>query len=136
VIYLLDTNILVYARNGVAEVVVRLDEAWGRADMVTSILVVGELLFGVERSVKQGPNLAAVNQQLSMLDAVLPVTDAVVRRFAAMKADLTKRGRTKGDVDLYIAATAIEVGATVITNDNDLLDGSISGLVAENWVVR
>ena len=42
--YLLDTNILVYARNGVAQVVARLDAVWGSADMVTSILVVGKLM--------------------------------------------------------------------------------------------
>lgn len=135
-IYLLDTNILVYARNGVAPVVARLDEAWDRADMVTSILVVGEPMYGVERSARRAQNLDAVGQQVSLLNAVLPVTDAVVRRFAAIKADLTKRGRTKGDVDLYIAATAIEAGATMVTNDDDLLDGGIPGLVAENWVVR
>lgn len=135
-IYLLDTNILVYARNGVAQVVARLDEAWGHADMVTSILVVGELMYGVERSARRAQNLAAVGQQVSFLDAVLPVTDAVVRRFATIKADLTKRGRTKGDVDLYIAATAIEASATVVTNDDDFLDGGIPELVAENWVVR
>lgn len=134
--YLLDTNILVYARNGVAQVVARLDEAWGHADMVTSILVVGELMYGVERSARRTQNLAAVAQQVSLLDALLPVTDAVVRRFATIKADLTRRGRTKGDVDLYIAATAIEAGATVVTNDDDLLDGGIPGLVVENWVVR
>jgi tRNA(fMet)-specific endonuclease VapC len=136
VTYLLDTNILVYARNGVAQVVARLDEAWGHADMVTSILVVGELMYGVERSARRTQNLAAVAQQVSLLDALLPVTDAVVRRFATIKADLTRRGRTKGDVDLYIAATAIEAGATVVTNDDDLLDGGIPGLVVENWVVR
>jgi predicted nucleic acid-binding protein len=44
------------------------------------------------------------------------------------------RGRAKGDVDLHIAATAIEAGATLVTNDGALLMGDIDGLVAENWI--
>jgi predicted nucleic acid-binding protein len=34
---------------------------------------------------------------------------------------------------LYIAATAIDAGATLVTNDHALLDGTIPGLAVENW---
>jgi len=44
VIWLLDTNMLVYARNGVAPVVARLDDVLGAGEVVTSLLVVGELI--------------------------------------------------------------------------------------------
>jgi len=40
VIWLLDTNMLVYARNGVAPVVARLDDVWEQGEVVTSLLVV------------------------------------------------------------------------------------------------
>ena len=40
----------------------------------------------------------------------------------------------KADVDLHIAATAIEAAATLVTNDGALLAGDIEGLVAENWI--
>jgi predicted nucleic acid-binding protein len=40
----------------------------------------------------------------------------------------------KADIDLHIAATAIEAGATLVTNDGALLDGDIDGLVVENWI--
>lgn len=39
----------------------------------------------------------------------------------------------KQDIDLYIAATAIDAGATLVTNDRALLDGTITGLSVENW---
>jgi predicted nucleic acid-binding protein len=42
--------------------------------------------------------------------------------------------RVKADIDLHIAATAIEEGATLVTNDGALLAGDIDGLVAENWI--
>jgi len=134
VTFLLDTNILVYARNGVAPVVARMDEAGRRGQIVTSLLVVGELIYGAERSKKREANLAAIEGQLALLDGILPVTDAIVRRFGQIKASLTDGGIAKQDVDLYIAMTAIEAGATLVTNDHALLDGSIPGLIVENWV--
>jgi tRNA(fMet)-specific endonuclease VapC len=135
VIWLLDTNMLVYARNGVASVVSRLDEVWEQGDVVTSLLVVGELIYGVEKSIRREANLVAVEQQLAMLDAILPLTDAIVRRFGQLKAELGRRGIVKQDIDLHIAITAIENGATLVTNDRALLDDTIPGLTVENWKV-
>jgi tRNA(fMet)-specific endonuclease VapC len=133
VIWLLDTNMLVYARNGVASVVSRLDEVWEQGEIFTSLLVVSELIYGAEKSIRREANLAAVEQQLAMLDGILPPTDATVRRFGRLKAELGRRGIIKQDIDLHIAATALEAGATLVTNDRALLDGTISGLSVENW---
>ena len=36
-------------------------------------------------------------------------------------------------VDLLIAMTALEHGATLVTNDHALLAGDIPGLAVENW---
>ena len=134
-IWLLDTNMLVYARNGKTPVAARLDQAWEQGDVVTSLLAVGELIYGAEKSARREENLAAVEQQLAMLDGVLPLTIEIVHRFGRLKADLERRGVTKQDIDLHIAATAIEAGATLVTNDRALLDGSIPGLTVENWLV-
>jgi len=92
VIWLLDTNMLVYARNGVAPVVARLDEVWEQGEVVTSLLVVGELIYGVEKSIRREGNLAALEQQLAMLDGILPLTEAIVRRFGRLKAEMGRRG--------------------------------------------
>jgi len=134
VIWLLDTNMLVYARNGKAPVVARLDQAWEKGDVVTSLLAVGELIYGAEKSVRREENLEAVEQQLAMLDGILPLTVEIVHRFGRLKAELERRGVTKQDIDLHIAATAIESGATLVTNDRALLDGTIPGLIVENWL--
>jgi predicted nucleic acid-binding protein len=53
---------------------------------------------------------------------------------ALLKAQLRIGGRLKADLDLLIAATALELGATVVTDDGDLLKGDIVGLAVENWV--
>jgi tRNA(fMet)-specific endonuclease VapC len=126
---------LVYARNRKTPVAARLDQAWEQGDVVTSLLVVGELIYGAEKSARREENLAAVEQQLAMLDGILPLTVEIVHRFGRLKADLERRGVTKQDIDLHIVATAIEAGATLVTNDRALLDGTIPGLTVENWLV-
>ena len=36
-------------------------------------------------------------------------------------------------MDLTIVATAVDLGATLVTIDGALLDGTIPGLAVENW---
>jgi tRNA(fMet)-specific endonuclease VapC len=133
VIWLLDTNMLAYARNGVAKVVQRQDEAWVQGDVLTGLLVVGELAYGAERSARRAENHAAIEQQLGMLDGILSLSARIVRRFGQLKADLERRGVIKQDIDPYIAATAIDAGVGLVTNDRALLDGTIPGFTVENW---
>jgi predicted nucleic acid-binding protein len=49
-----------------------------------------------------------------------------------MRADLASRGIAKSDFDLLIASTAIEAGATLVTHDRALHDGSIAELRVED----
>ena len=64
---------------------------------------------------------------------VLPITDAVIVRAADVYADLHGRGQLIPDADILIAATAIENGLTLATNN--LADfGRIAGLRIDNWL--
>ena len=65
---------------------------------------------------------------------VLPLTDGVVDRYGAVRAELHGRGISKSDVDLLIGCAALEQGAVLVTSDGALLDGTIQGLRAENWL--
>jgi predicted nucleic acid-binding protein len=65
---------------------------------------------------------------------VLPVTRPIVDRYGIVRADLAARGLAKGDFDLLIACTALEQGATLVTNDAALKDGSIDRLNVEDWL--
>jgi tRNA(fMet)-specific endonuclease VapC len=65
---------------------------------------------------------------------VVPVTLLVADRFGVVKAQLRARGKLKADFDLVIAATALELGATLVTNDGPLLSGDIEGLFVDNWL--
>jgi predicted nucleic acid-binding protein len=55
----------------------------------------------------------------------MPVSIDSAARFGALKQQLVARGRVKADIDLHIAAAAIEAGATLVTNDGALLAGDI-----------
>jgi predicted nucleic acid-binding protein len=65
---------------------------------------------------------------------VLPVTRSIVERYGVVRAGLVARGIAKGDIDLLIACTALEHGATLVANDGALKDGEIRGLVVEDWL--
>ena len=131
-IWLLDTNVLIHSLNGIEPVRSRLNALPMTDRAVTSVLVLAELMYGVERSARRDANLLLLDRELSAME-IVPVTPAAARRFGRLKAGLRVRGLTKGDIDLLLAATALELGATLVSNDQALLDGTIPELRVENW---
>jgi tRNA(fMet)-specific endonuclease VapC len=64
---------------------------------------------------------------------VLPVTEGVVVRAAEIYAELYRSGQLIPDADILIAATAMEHGLIVATNN--MADfGRITGLSLDNWL--
>jgi len=102
-------------------------------EVVTSVLVLGELLHGAQCSKRSVENVRAVEKELSRI-RILPVTEAISRRFADLKTALRRNGIAKSDVDLLIATTALEHGATLVTNDSALLVGDVPHLLVESWI--
>jgi tRNA(fMet)-specific endonuclease VapC len=133
VIWLLDTNIFIPALNGRPTVRARLNEAASRGEVVTSVLVLGELLHGAQCSKRSTENVRGVERELSRI-RILPITERISRRFADLKTALRRSGIAKSDVDLLIATTALDCGATLVTDDKALLAGDIPDLAVENWL--
>jgi tRNA(fMet)-specific endonuclease VapC len=133
VIWLLDTNIFIPALNGRPGIRTRINEAAASGEVVTSVLVLGELLHGAQCSKRSADNIRAVETELSRI-RILPVTERISRRFADLKTTLRRNGIAKSDIDLLIATTALEAGATLVTDDGALLAGDIPALLAENWI--
>ena len=132
-IWLLDTNIFIPALNGWPSVRARLNKAAAAGEVVTSALVLGELLYGAKCSKRSAENVRAVENELANV-TILPVTAEITRRFSDLKASLRKRGIVKSDIDLLIATTAVHRGATLVTDDQALLAGDIPGLSVDNWI--
>lgn len=131
--YVLDTNILVAALNGQRDVVARLDGIPPQDEAVLSAVVLGELRYGALTSARIAENLARI-ERLARGFTFAPIERAVAERFADVKAALRRRGIARSDADLLIAATALALDGVLVTNDGALLDGTITGLHAENWI--
>jgi len=131
--FLLDANVLVCALNDTAGVRRRLNEAQASgAKLLTSAVVVGELSFGASASARPEQNHARLRAMLARME-VVPFTETAAQRFGDIKASLRRRGLARGDADLQIASTAIVEDATLVTDDQALLDRSIPELRTENW---
>lgn len=129
--YLLDTNIVSdLVRNPQGRVTSRIREV-GEAQVCTSIIVASELRYG---AVKRGsPRLTA------QLDAVLEALEVVPFEapadvaYGVLRARLERAGRLIGGNDLLIAAHAIALRHTIVT-DNEREFARIDGLPCENWL--
>ena len=132
--WLLDTNIVAYVLNDAGSVRRRLNESARVGRVVTSIIVVAELMYGVERSARRDANRGRVERELAAIE-IAPITLGAAAHFGRLKAELRTRGIAKSDLDLLIAASAVDLGATLVTHDQALLDGAIQGLTVEDWFV-
>jgi tRNA(fMet)-specific endonuclease VapC len=129
--YLLDTNIVSdLVRNPQGRVTQRIREV-GEAQVCTSIIVAAELRYGAAK--RRSPRLSA--QLQAVLDAleVLPFESPAETTYGELRARLDLTGRPIGGNDLLIAAQAIALGYTVVT-DNEREFSRIDGLPCENWL--
>jgi tRNA(fMet)-specific endonuclease VapC len=130
--YVLDTNVVARLLDNDARVAPRF-AAVATDSVGVPLVVLAELLFGVEKSARREHNRARL-QRFAAGVRVLPFDVAVAARYAAVRAEMERKGRSKTDFDLVIACTVLEHGATLITNDAALTDGAIETLVVEDWL--
>jgi tRNA(fMet)-specific endonuclease VapC len=131
--HLLDTNVvsdLVRNPHGrVAEHIRRV----GEAQVCTSIIVAAEFRYGAAK--KGSPRLARqLEAVLGALD-VLPFAAPADTAYGEIRTRLEQVGRPIGGNDLLIAAQAIALGHTIVT-DNVAEFGRIEGLRRKNWLRR
>ena len=128
---MLDTNILIAALKGQSEVRQRL-EAVPLSAMRLSAIVLGELEFGAEKSIHSERNrarLAALTQRLPLVG----IDYATTRHYGQVRALLERQGTPIGANDTWIAAQALAIEATLVT-DNEREFSRVPGLVLENWL--
>ena len=129
--YLLDTHIIsAWARRSHPALMTHM-LAVAPSDLAISVLVQHELRYGLARNpwVKSWPLVEAL---LTLIPS-LPLTRAIANRAADLRSDLAAAGTPIGPYDLLIAATALEHGATLVTN-NVREFVRVPGLVVEDWL--
>lgn len=99
--------------------------------LTISLVTRFEVLRGLKA--KRATTQLAAFDSFCMNNEVLPITEPVIVRAADIYADLHVRGQLISDADILIAATALENGLVVATNN--LADfGRIAGLATDNWL--
>lgn len=131
--YLLDTNILIYVLSGRDPALrARIDRlAPGRA--ATSVVVYGELHFGIAKSARREDALQRLDALLEVIPA-LPLPLAAGEHYGDIRAALFARGTPIGANDLWIAAHARVAGLTLVTNNTREFE-RVEDLRLENWAV-
>jgi tRNA(fMet)-specific endonuclease VapC len=110
---LLDTSAAAAFLRGdqaLADRVASLDEVF------TSVVVVGELLYGARHSSNPEANLGRVTSFVSAI-VVLPCDGTTAEVYARVKQNLRAKGHPIPDNDLWIASTALQHGLALIDRD-------------------
>jgi len=128
--YLLDSDTLVFLLRGNERVVGNF-EAHAADPMALSVVTYGELFHGAMKSSRPVRNAARVRHMGEIL-RIIDVSPAIMETFGTLKADMEQAGVRRDDLDVMIAATAIHLGYTLVTN-NIRHFGGIADLTVENW---
>lgn len=129
--YLLDTNICIYIRRQRPTEVLARFKRLKPGDAVLSVVTLGELLYGAEKSQQRDQAMERL-REFTELVPVLPLPDEAAHAYGAIRAALEAKGAVIGNNDLWIAAHAKAAGLTVVTN-NEQEFGRVPGLKVQNW---
>jgi tRNA(fMet)-specific endonuclease VapC len=134
VIYLLDTNILIYLiRNQPPAIAQRIDVLPGEDSLCMSFVTWAELLKGAERSARKAEVLRRLDALARQIPVRYPTGSAICRHYAEQATRLKDAGTPIGANDLWIAAHALAEDATLVTH-NTREFSRVSGLRLEDWV--
>lgn len=122
--YLLDANTAVYAMQGAFEALREKIVSHDPGEVAISVISYAEVAYGSHAGKPPEPEILD-----AFIEAIplLPFNEAAAREYAKLPF---KRAR----FDRFLAAHALSIGATVVTNNvGDFAD--VPGLVVENWTV-
>ena len=114
--YMLDTNICIYLIKRQPPQVLNKFMALSFGDVGVSSITVAELQYGVQKSQHVEQNQQALEQFLIPLIIVDFDHDAAVA-YGVIRAALERQGTPIGSLDTLIAAQALSLGVTLVTNN-------------------
>ena len=129
--YMLDSNICIYAINNHPTKVKAKLISIGEGQCAISSIVASELAFGVVKSGRSN-NKANLTRFLSLFD-IVPFDDNSMWHYANLRHDLQTKGTVIGALDMLIAAHALALNATLVTNNVKEFD-RVPNLRVENWI--
>ena len=132
-IYMLDTNILIYLlKNKPPTVAERINSLDTESSLCMSFFTYAELLKGAERSTRK----TQVIKQLYQLTQIIPVqydtNPNLCQHYASQFTRLKTAGTPIGGNDLWIASHALSQNAILVTHNVREFE-RIEGLKIEDW---
>jgi tRNA(fMet)-specific endonuclease VapC len=147
-IFLLDTDMFIFMIRGLKparplaqrrrarELVERCRQVQTAGDSVgLSAVTVSELEFGARNSGQYESEIAAVHKLLTPFDVYDYESVSCPPHYGRIRHELESKGVTIGSMDLLIAAHALALDATLVSNNLGHFS-RVTGLKTANWVRR
>ena len=130
--FMLDTNICIYLIKRKPAVVLARFKQTDISEISISSITLSELFYGVSKSSKPEQNFMALTQFVAPLE-ILPYGSEATQYYGELRAHLEKQGTPIGALDMLIAAHALSIDSTLVTNNEKEFD-RVPNLKIENWV--
>lgn len=132
--FLLDTDTLIFLiKRRPADVAARVDRLPADDVLCMSFVSWAELLKGAERSMRKAEVLRQLDHLAREIPVMYPADAGICQHYAQQSALLKEQGTPIGGNDLWIAAHALALDATLVTHNHREFS-RISGLRIEDWV--
>ena len=125
--YLLDTNIVIALFSKDMGVIGELEKG---GEIFIPSVVIGELYYGAEKSLKREENKAVIKKFISD-NIILSCTKETAVYYGEVKNSLRKKGRPIPENDIWISALAIQHKLILVTRDIHFKD--VNGLKIVSW---
>jgi tRNA(fMet)-specific endonuclease VapC len=130
--YLLDRNICIYiSKKRPPEVYQRFSEL-SIGDVGMSVVTLGELRFGAEKSQHREIALEKLEQLLRYLPVIIS-TEQTAEKYDVIRNQLEKMSQPIGNNDLWIAAHALSENCILVSNNLREFN-RVENLRTENWL--
>ena len=114
--FMLDTNTCIYIIKRKPPDVIDRFKRTEISQIGISSITLSELIYGVSKSSKPEQNRMALTQFVAPLE-ILPYDDEAAQYYGDLRVHLEKRGTPIGALDMLIAAHALSIDCTLVTNN-------------------
>jgi len=129
--YMLDTNICIFMMKHTKSVLEKFSKIKS-TDLSISSITLAELEFGICNSTAYDKNRAKLISFLPLIN-VLSFDDIAAVEYGIIRADLQKKGKVIGQLDMLIGAHAKSRNLILVTNNTREFE-HIENLTIEDWL--
>lgn len=131
-LYMLDTNICGYIiKNKPQYIKEKLKKIEQKHEITLSSIVVSELLYGAKK--KNSTKLIKLVDSFINNFTIHDFDEPAAKEYATIRDDLESSGKIIGSNDLFIAAHAKALKATLVTNNLREFE-RVDALMLDNWI--